>query len=105
MTTTTETAGSGSTTTSPAPWLPVAAGAVTLVMWASAFVVIRHVAHDVSPGGYLWATRQPRITTGLALGPDSATDDFHYYRPHLGATAWAALAALGWNPFTGRRLA
>ncbi|UFN43685.1 DMT family transporter [Nocardioides okcheonensis] len=34
----------------PAPWLPVAAGAVTLVMWASAFVVIRHVAHDVSPG-------------------------------------------------------
>jgi drug/metabolite transporter (DMT)-like permease len=37
-------------TTAPAPWLPVAAGAVTLVMWASAFVVIRHVAHDVSPG-------------------------------------------------------
>lgn len=36
--------------TAPAPWLPVAAGAVTLVMWASAFVVIRHVAHDVSPG-------------------------------------------------------
>jgi drug/metabolite transporter (DMT)-like permease len=36
--------------TGPAPWLPVAAGAVTLVMWASAFVVIRHVAHDVSPG-------------------------------------------------------
>ncbi len=37
-------------TTGPAPWLPVAAGAVTLVMWASAFVVIRHVAHDISPG-------------------------------------------------------
>ena len=37
-------------TTAPAPWLPVAAGGVTLVMWASAFVVIRHVAHDVSPG-------------------------------------------------------
>ncbi len=37
-------------TTPPAPWLPVAAGAVTLVMWASAFVVIRHVAGDVSPG-------------------------------------------------------
>ena len=28
----------------------MAAGAVTLVMWASAFVVIRHVAEDVSPG-------------------------------------------------------
>ena len=50
MTTTTDTAASEPTTTSPAPWLPVAAGAVTLVMWASAFVVIRHVAHDVSPG-------------------------------------------------------
>jgi drug/metabolite transporter (DMT)-like permease len=37
-------------TATPAPWLPVAAGAVTLVMWASAFVVIRHVAHDISPG-------------------------------------------------------
>jgi len=50
VTTTTQTAGSEPTTTSPAPWLPVAAGGVTLVMWASAFVVIRHVAHDVSPG-------------------------------------------------------
>lgn len=37
-------------TTAPPAWLPVAAGGVTLVMWASAFVVIRHVAHDVSPG-------------------------------------------------------
>ncbi|WP_242494621.1 DMT family transporter [Nocardioides zhouii] len=37
-------------TTGPAPWLPVAAGGITLVMWASAFVVIRHVAHDISPG-------------------------------------------------------
>ena len=37
-------------TAAPAPWLPVAAGAITLVMWASAFVVIRHVAHEVSPG-------------------------------------------------------
>ena len=37
-------------TTAPPTWLPVAAGGVTLLMWASAFVVIRHVAHDVSPG-------------------------------------------------------
>lgn len=36
--------------TAPPAWLPVVAGGVTLVMWASAFVVIRHVAHDVSPG-------------------------------------------------------
>ena len=36
--------------TAPPAWLPVVAGGITLVMWASAFVVIRHVAHDVSPG-------------------------------------------------------
>lgn len=62
------------------------------------------IAKEFSPGGYVWATRQPSITTGLAIGPDSTTDDFRYERrPHLGATAWVALAALGWNPFTGRQ--
>jgi hypothetical protein len=60
------------------------------------------LAGEISPGGLLWATDQPRITTGLALSPQSTKDDFYYYRlPHLGATAWAALAATGWNPFTG----
>ncbi|HSU01500.1 MAG TPA: DMT family transporter [Nocardioides sp.] len=48
MTTTTEP--TTTARTSPPAWLPVAAGGVTLVMWASAFVVIRHVAEDVSPG-------------------------------------------------------
>ncbi len=33
-----------------APWLPVAAVAVTLLLWASAFVAIRHLGHDFSPG-------------------------------------------------------
>jgi drug/metabolite transporter (DMT)-like permease len=31
-------------------WLPVAAVGCTLVFWASAFVAIRHLAHDFSPG-------------------------------------------------------
>ena len=31
-------------------WLPVAAVTVTLVLWASAFVAIRHLGHDFSPG-------------------------------------------------------
>ncbi|HEX2891480.1 MAG TPA: hypothetical protein VHP59_33870 [Vineibacter terrae] len=54
-------------------------------------------------GGWLLATPAARLTTGLTIGPDSRTPDFFYFnRPHLGATAWAALAALGWNPFTGR---
>lgn len=53
-----------------------------------------------APGGYLYATREARLTTGLALGPNSTHADFYYYhQPHLGATAWAALAARNWNPF------
>lgn len=52
--------------------------------------------------GWLFATPAPRISTGLAIGPDSLTNDFFYYHlPHLGATAWAAIAATGVNPFTG----
>jgi hypothetical protein len=58
-----------------------------------------------SPGGFVWASSRVRLTTGLALSPASTIDDFYYYRlPHLGATAWAALAATGWNPFTGERV-
>lgn len=60
------------------------------------------LAGQFSPGGLVWATDRPRITTGLALSPQSMRDDFYYFHlPHLGATAWTALAALGWNPFTG----
>lgn len=56
----------------------------------------------VSGGGYFYATSADRISTRLAIGPDSSGADFHYYRwPHLGATAWVALAATGWNPLTG----
>ncbi len=51
-------------------------------------------------GGFVYATREPRITTGLAIGSASTSADFYYYRlPHLGATAWAALAATKRNPF------
>jgi len=36
----------------------------------------------------------------LAVGSDSTSADFYYYRrPHLAATAWAVLAALKRNPF------
>jgi hypothetical protein len=70
-----------------------------------AAAMLATVSGQASPGGYAYATREPSITTGLAIGPDSTTDDFRYYRlPHLGATAWAALAGQGFNPFTGRRL-
>ncbi|WP_051013834.1 hypothetical protein [Pararhodospirillum photometricum] len=63
------------------------------------------VAAQISPTGYLWATPEERLSTGLALGPASTTADFFYYKiPHLGATAWAVLAATRWNPFTGQAL-
>jgi drug/metabolite transporter (DMT)-like permease len=32
------------------PWLPLAAVSCTLVFWASAFVAIRHLGHDFTPG-------------------------------------------------------
>jgi hypothetical protein len=60
------------------------------------------IADQFAPGGFIWAASRVRLTTGLALSPASAIDDFYYYRlPHLAPTAWAALAATGWNPFTG----
>lgn len=67
---------------------------------ADAWRLLDGLAADQSPGGHLWATRTASISTGLAIGPGSTTDDFRYYRrPHLGATAWALLAATGRNPF------
>ena len=64
--------------------------------------LLEEIAKQASPGGFLYATREARITTGLSNDPASAAADFYYYRrPHLGATAWAALAAIGWNPFVG----
>jgi hypothetical protein len=58
------------------------------------------IDRQFAPSGYVYATREARITTGLALSAESTSADFYYYRlPHLGATAWAALAALGRNPF------
>jgi hypothetical protein len=60
---------------------------------------------DRTPSGFLNATREARVSTGLSIDPTKTEADFFYYRrPHLGATAWATLAALAWNPFTGRRV-
>ncbi len=61
------------------------------------------IGKEIAPSGFTYATREPRVTTGLSIGPQSTTADFFYFRrPHLGATAWSILAATGWNPFTGR---
>ncbi|BEP60287.1 hypothetical protein GmRootV213_08410 [Variovorax sp. V213] len=64
------------------------------------------LASQRAGNGLYYATPSSRISTGLAIGPDSAGADFFYYRwPHLGATAWIALAATGLNPFTGKTTA
>jgi hypothetical protein len=66
--------------------------------------LLEGLRQDLSPSGWLYATRGERLTTGLKIGPQSKEADFFYFRrPHLGATAWAAIAAQGWNPFTGKR--
>jgi hypothetical protein len=50
--------------------------------------------------GLIVASSVNGLTTGLAIGPDSESPDFVYYRlPHIGATSWMVLAATGWNPF------
>ena len=60
-----------------------------------------------TPSGFLNATREARVSTGLSLDPTgkgAEADFFYFRRPHLGATAWATLAALAWNPFTGKKV-
>lgn len=70
-----------------------------------AFRILDGLEAQIAPSGLLFAAGIPRLTTGLAVGPNSIGNDFYYFRrPHLGATAWAVLAATGWNPFTGRRV-
>src|SRR3977135_780454 len=62
---------------------------------------------DRKPSGFFHATRGARGSTFLSLDPTpaaTAADFFYFRRPHLGATAWATLAAMAWNPFTGRKV-
>jgi hypothetical protein len=60
---------------------------------------------DRAPSGLLYATRSERLSTGLSIDPTKTVADLFYFkRPHLGATAWAALAAMGWNPFVGKKV-
>jgi hypothetical protein len=60
---------------------------------------------DRTPSGFLNATRGAPVSTGLSIDPTATEADFFYFRrPHLGATAWATLAATTWNPFTGRKV-
>jgi hypothetical protein len=55
---------------------------------------------QTSPGGLIYASSTPRLTTGLSTGLAPAAEDFVYYRrPHIAPTAWAVFAELGASPF------
>ncbi|MEH2531322.1 hypothetical protein V1277_002298 [Bradyrhizobium sp. AZCC 1588] len=67
--------------------------------------LLANLKADQTRSGLLNAARTARLTTGLSIDPTGTVPDFFYYRrPHLGATAWAALAETGWNPFTGEKI-
>lgn len=57
---------------------------------AEANTLFASIAQQAAPGGFLYATREPRIT---------AVYSYYYRRPHLAATAWAVLAGLDRNPY------
>ena len=74
-------------------WMPLAAVAVTLVLWASAFVAIRHLGHTFSPGGLSLG----RLLVGaLALGLVLATRGSGRPGPRLpGKRDWPGLVGIG----------
>ena len=73
----------GTTTAAPTKaWLPLAAVGCTLVLWASAFVAIRHLGHDFSPG----ALSLGRLVVGA---PVSRSWRWPVgFRGRAGATGW-----------------
>lgn len=57
------------------------------------------LGNDLSSVGYLFATRSARLSTGFA-DPSGDGPVYYFRRPHLGASAWAILAANRHNPFS-----
>lgn len=69
-------------------WLPVAAVSVTLLLWASAFVAIRHLVHDFSPG----ALSLGRLLVGsVCLGAAALARGV----PRPTARQWVSLVTIG----------
>jgi drug/metabolite transporter (DMT)-like permease len=71
-------------------WLPLAAVSVTLVLWASAFVAIRHLGADFTPGSLSLG----RLLVGaVALGAVAGPKVKGAPRPTGGE--WAAIVTIG----------
>jgi drug/metabolite transporter (DMT)-like permease len=70
------------------PWVPVVAVAVTLLLWASAFVAIRHLGGSFSAG----ALSLGRLVVGsIALGAVAVSRGL----PRPGGRDWLGLVAVG----------
>jgi drug/metabolite transporter (DMT)-like permease len=70
------------------PWLPLAAVATTLLLWASAFVAIRHLGHDFSAGSLSLG----RLLVGsIALGAVALSRGL----PRPSGRDWLGLVAIG----------
>jgi len=61
--------------------------------------LMRTLVDQTAPGGLVWASDVPRLTTGFSTGLTTNADFFYYRRPHIGATGWAALAARNASAF------
>lgn len=72
----------------PRPLLPLAAVATTLVLWASAFVGIRHLGHAFSPGSL---TLGRLLVASIALGIGVVLTGWVRPTPNQ----WARLVAIG----------
>ena len=75
-------------TSTPPTWLPLAAVATTLVFWASAFVAIRHLGTDFSPG----ALSLGRLVVGAAC---LAVVALASGLPRPTAAEWRSLVIIG----------
>lgn len=66
-----------------------------------ASILIASILQHADPeSGWLYATPNEQLSTGLTVGAMGQGGAFMYHHwPHLGATAWAVLAATGFNPF------
>jgi drug/metabolite transporter (DMT)-like permease len=88
VTSTTTPAPETSPASAPPTWLPVAAVAVTLVFWASAFVAIRHLGQDFSPG----ALSLGRLLVGVVcLGAVALSRGL----PHPTRQQWLSIVVIG----------
>jgi drug/metabolite transporter (DMT)-like permease len=88
VTTTAASGRSTEPTTAPPTWLPVAAVATTLVLWASAFVAIRHLGHDFSAGPLSLGRT---LIGALVLGALALSRGF----PRPSRREWVSLVAIG----------